>query len=192
MKGYRLQSKTVKEDAVTLPRISLISVEFVVLLIAVNLGVFRGAFDNDSAHATVLYGMDHAFFFLPMIDVLSIGLYRHWRRRRWTAGAVGFLIAGAVATAVVFGLCVAAPDTMYNALMIIYEPIASATEKTMTRYLGNAAMQTLAGQLLDAVTIELMIPMAIYSTPPLLAALFGGWIARRLSNRALIVAAVQG
>ncbi len=132
-------------------------------------------------------------FLLPMIDALSIGLYRLWRRQQRTAGTVGFLIAGSVATAVVFGSCATASETVYRTLMTIYVPLAIATENTITRYLGNVMMQTVAGQLLDAVTIELLIPMAIYSTPPLLAAICGGWLAQRVStNRAAIFPALHG
>ncbi len=173
-----------------LPRVSLVSVEFVVLLVAVNLGILRAYYDNDYVGEPG-WSMC-ATFLLPMIDALSIGLYRLWRHRRWTAQGVGFLIAGSVATAVVFGMGLAAPDTMYCAFGTIYMPIANATGNTITRFLGNAAMHTLAGQLFGFVTDEFLIPVAIYSTPPLLAALAGGWLAGRRANRARIVPALQG
>jgi len=188
--GYLVQSSMVKEDVVKLPRISLVSVEFAVLLIAINLGIFR-AFEDDSVQSMAYGWMEQLLFLLPMIDVLSIGWYRLWRRRQRTAGAVGFLIAGSVATVVAFGLCVAAPDTTYGAFGLIYLPIAEALSHAITRHLGNAAMQTLAGQLFDFVTVEFLIPMAIYSTPPLLVALSGGWFAHRLSSRPRIVPAIQ-
>jgi hypothetical protein len=189
--GYGVSSSAVKEDAVKLPRVSLLSIEFVVRLVAVNLGILRAAFVDDSVQGMALGWTNAALFLLPMIDALSIGLYRLWRRQQRTAGAVGFLIAGSVATAVVFGSCLAAPDTMYCALTIICMPIANAAMHTITRCLGNAAMQTLAGQLFDALTVEFLIPMAFYSTPPLLAALSGRWLARRLANRERIVPALQ-
>jgi len=176
---------------VKLPRVSLVSIEFVVLLVAVNLGILRGVYDDVSVRGLALGWTVHALFLLPMINVLLIAMYRLWLWHKRTARAVGFLIAGSAATAVVFGSCLAAPEAIYGAIGMIGRPIAVATLNTMTRYLGNAAMQTGPGLWVFGIIFELLFPMAFCCIAPLLAAFSGGWIAERLSSRARLVPALQ-
>jgi hypothetical protein len=162
-----------------LPRVSLVSIEFVIVVLAVNFGIMRALYDSVTERGWAL----PAFLLLPMIDLLLIGLFRLRRRDRRTPRAIGFLMVGSAASLAVFTSCVVAPGTMYEALQAIGRPIAMGTMNGMTRYLGDAAMQSAPMQLTLGIAFEVLFPMAFFCLPPLFAALSGGWFAHRLSNR---------
>jgi hypothetical protein len=166
-----------------LPRVSLVSIEFVVVVLAVNFGVMRALYDSFPGSVADGGWALPAFFLLPMIDLLLIGLFRLRRRERRTPRAIGFLIVGSAASLAVFTSCVVTPGTMYEALRAIGRPIAMGTVNGMTRHLGNAAMQSAAMQLTIGIAFEVLFPMAFFCLPPLVAAFSGGWLAHRLSNR---------
>jgi hypothetical protein len=162
-----------------LPRVSLVSIEFVIVVLAVNFGVMRAVFDSFTVGGWAL----PAFLLLPMIDVLLIGLFRLRRSDRRTPRAIGFLMVGSAASLVVFTSCLGAPGTMFEALQAVGRPIALGTMNGMTRYLGNAALQSTIMQLTFGIAFEVLFPMAFFCLPPLVAAVSGGWLAHRLSNR---------
>jgi hypothetical protein len=166
-----------------LPRVSLVSIEFVIVVLAVNFGVMRALYDSVPGSLTDGGWALAGFLLLPMIDLLLIGLFRLRRRDRRTPRAIGILIVGSAASLAVFTSCVVAPETMYDALRAIGSPIARGTVNGMTRYLGNAAIQSAMMQLTLGIAFEVLFPMAFFCLPPLLAALSGGWLAHRLSNR---------
>jgi hypothetical protein len=170
-----------------LPRISLVSIEFVIVVLAVNFGVMRALYDNSTEGGWAL----SAFLLLPMIDVLLIGLFRLRRRDRRTPRAIGFLLVGFAASLAVFTSCVVAPGTMFDALRAIGRPIAMGTMNGMTRYLGNAAMQSAPMQLTFGIAFEVLFPMAFFCLPPLFAAISGGWLAQRISSRQWEVPSLQ-
>jgi hypothetical protein len=66
-----------------------------------------------------------AFFSLPMIDALLIGVYRLRRRGDHTAGTVGYVIAGSVATLAVFASCLFSPRTAIGMVTTMSRRIAS-------------------------------------------------------------------
>jgi hypothetical protein len=171
-----------------LPRVSLVSIEFVIVVLAVNFGIMRALYDSSAEGGWAL----SAFLLLPMINILIIGLFRLLRRDRRTPRAIGFLTVGSAASLAVFTSCVAAPGTMFDALRAIGRPIALGTMNGMTRYLGNAAMQSTIMQLTLGIAFEVLFPMAFFCLPPLVAAVSGGWLAHRLSNRWWGVPSLQG
>jgi len=115
-----------------------------------------------------------------MLDTLLIALYRLRRRGRRTIGAIALLVAGTAATLVVLVPCLIAPRAAIDMLRAIGLPIARASMNGLTRLFGNAAMQHWGMQLTIGVALALLLPMAFFSLPPLLVAMFGGWLAPRL------------
>jgi hypothetical protein len=171
-----------------LPRVSLVSIEFVIVVLAVNFGIMRAVFDSVTVGGWAL----PAFLLLPMIDALLIGLFRLRRRDRRTPRTIGFLIVGLAGSLAVFTSCLVAPGTMFEALQAIGRPIAMGTMNGMTRYLGKAAMQSTIMQLTLGIAFEVLFPMAFFCLLPLFAAFSGGWLAHRLSNRWWGVPSLQG
>jgi hypothetical protein len=162
-----------------LPRVSLVTIEFVIVVLAINFGIMRALYDSFVERGWALA----AFLLLPMIDVLLVGLFRLRRPDRLTPRAIGFLIVGAVASLVVFASLTVVPGAMLGALRAICHPIAMRTINVMTRYLGNATMQSAPMQLTVGITFEVLMPLAFFCLPPLVAACSGGWLADRLSSR---------
>jgi hypothetical protein len=115
--------------------LSVAAIGFAILVIAIDFAVIRAAFLSsllrawEQPGARLLPGMlahpifgpgpkgwaVFAFFLLPMIDALLIGVYR-LRRRGGDAGTVGYVIAGSVATLAVFTSCLISPGTAMNGL----------------------------------------------------------------------------
>ena len=159
-----------------LPRFSLSTIGFVILLLAIDFAVIRAAFRSVNVVGWTVF----ALFLLPMFDAVLIALYRLRRRECRTAQATGFLISGIAATTVVFAFGVAAPDTALNMLGAVGRPIYTASVNQLTRIFGDALMQGTGAQLTLGVTFELLLPAAFYCLPPLFVAIFGGWLAPRL------------
>ena len=100
------------------PRFRLASLAFTILVLAFNLGVIRGAFVGESD----LWVFD--LWSLPMIDILTIGFYRLRLPARRSAGAVGFISAGCIATAGVLAFGVVAPNVLLDLLTQTVKPVA--------------------------------------------------------------------
>jgi hypothetical protein len=178
-----------------LPRVSLVSIEFVIVVLAVNLGVMRALYDSfakvSRAFTDGSWALS-AFLLLPMINILMIGLFRLLRRDRRTSRALGFLMVGSAASLAIFVFSLVAPEPMFDALRAIDRPIAMGTMNGMTRYFGNAAMQSTIMQLTLGIAFEVLFPMAFFCLLPLFAALCGGWLAHSLLNRWWGVPSLQG
>jgi hypothetical protein len=127
-----------------------------------------------------------AFFVLPMIDVLLIGVYRLRRRGDHTARTVGFVIAGSAATVAVFTSCLIWPWTAIGMLMPISRPIALASSHGLARLLWIRVLPAPnvpnwpvhAMEWTYAVIFAVLIPIAFFCLLPLLLAVIGGWVAR--------------
>jgi hypothetical protein len=159
------------------PRFTLGSIGFAILVLGVDFAVIRLAFRNPAFDGWETF----ALLLLPMFDILMIALYRLRRPGRRSTRAIGFLLAGTLATLVVFVACLVAPETALGMLRAIGRPIAEGSVNGLTRLLGNAAMQSWGTQLTLGVAFELLFPLAFFCLPPLLFALLGGWLTRRIS-----------
>src|SRR5436309_719933 len=105
--------------------LSVAAIGFAILVIAIDFAVIRAAFLIPGSGGwaepgrPLLPGMlaarllrpspegwaVFAFYLLPMIDALLIGVYRLRRRGDHTARTFGYVIAGSVATLAVFTSC---------------------------------------------------------------------------------------
>jgi hypothetical protein len=119
-----------------------------------------------------------AFFLLPMINALLIGVHRLRRREDRTAGTIGFVIAGTAATLAVFTFCLISPGTAIGILTPIGRPIALASFHGLTRLFGNAAWPNHALEWSYAVIFAVLIPVAFFCVPPLVVGVIGGRVAR--------------
>jgi hypothetical protein len=127
-----------------------------------------------------------AFFLLPMIDALLIGVYRLRRRGDRTAGTVGSVIAGSAATLAVFTSCLIWPGTAIGMVKSISRPIALASSHGLTRLIGirvlpapNVPNWPVHGmEWTYAVIFAVLIPIAFFCLLPLLLAVIGVWVAR--------------
>ena len=158
------------------PRLSLATIGFLILVLAIDFAVIRIAFQSINLEGWATF----ALLLLPMLDAVLIALYRIRRRERRTSKALGFLVCGAAATMIVFGFCVIAPRTAITMLRAIGRPIFTASVNGLTRFFGNAAMQHWGMQLTVGIAFELLLPVAFFCLPPLCVALVGRWLAPRL------------
>jgi hypothetical protein len=158
-----------------LPRFSLATIGFTILVLAIDFAVIRVAFQSHSLSDWAPF----ALLLLPMLDAVLIALYRMRRRKRRAPKALGFLVCGAAATMIVFGLCVIAPGTATSMLRAVGRPIFTATVNGMTRLFGNGAMQHWGMQITVGIAFELLLPMAFFCLPPLFVALLGRSLAPR-------------
>ena len=128
-------------------RLSVAAIGFAILVIAIDFAEIRAAFLSPGPKGWGEPGvrlLPHmlkdpifgpgpkgwavfAFFLLPMIDALLIGVYRLRRRGDHTAGTAGYVIAGSVATLAVFTSCLIAPGTAIGLIMPISRRIALAS-----------------------------------------------------------------
>jgi hypothetical protein len=167
------------EDDVARPRFSLASIGLAVLILAIDFALFKSAMLSDDGEPWRLL----VFLLVPVIDALLIVLYRLRRPKRRTAGAVGFVAAGALATAALIAVGVLGGGSWIYVYSAIERPIALPILNGLTRLLGNAAMRTIPMELTMIIFLEFLLPMTLVSIPPLFAGLVGGWIARRLVIR---------
>jgi hypothetical protein len=149
---------------------------------AIDLAVTRAALFGGPGLESSALG---AFYLLPMIDALLIGLYRLRRAGRRTGRAAGFLIGGSLATAATFVSCYTASEIVFETLRTIARPFALLTINGLTRWLGNAAMRSGAMELLLGISFELLCPMAYLCGPALVVALCGRTLGGRLELGAL-------
>ena len=178
--------------------LSLAAIGFTILVIAIDFAVIRAALLSPGTGGWAEPGAPllpgtlvgpiisarpkgwaiFAFFLLPMIDALLIGVYRLRRRGDHTATTVGYVIAGSVATLAVFTSCLIAPGTAIGMLMPISRRIALASHRGLGRLFGNPALQNPALEWTYAVIFAVLIPIAFFCIPPLLVAVIGGRVAR--------------
>ena len=138
--------------------LSVAAIGFAILVIAIDFAVIRAAFLSPGPEgwgepgvrllphmlADPIFGPGpkgwavFAFFLLPMIDALLIGVYRLRRRGDHTAGTAGYVIAGSVATLAVFTSCLISPGTAIGLSMPISRRIALASFHGLARLFGNA------------------------------------------------------
>jgi hypothetical protein len=95
-------------------------------------GMLAGRLLSPGSHGWAVF----AFFLLPMIDALLIGVYRLRRRGDHTAGTVGFVSAGSATTLAVFTSCLIWPGTAIGMLTPISRPIALASFHGLAPLLG--------------------------------------------------------
>ena len=129
-----------------------------------------------------------AFFLLPILDALLIGVYRLRRRGDHTAGTLGFVIAGSVATLAVFTACLISPGTAIGLSMPISRRIALASFQGLARLSGHGELLyrgplkwTYGVRALEwtyAVIFAVIVPIAFFCILPLLAAIIGGRVGR--------------
>jgi hypothetical protein len=127
-----------------------------------------------------------AFFLLPMINAILIGVYRLRRRGVHTAGTVGFVIAGSAATSAVFTSCLLSPGTAIGMVTPISRPLALASFYGLAWLFGIRVLPppnvpgwpNRALEWTYAVIFAVFIPIAFFCIPPLLVAVIGGRVAR--------------
>jgi hypothetical protein len=130
-----------------------------------------------------------AFFLLPIINALLIGVYRLRRRGDHTAGTVGFVAAGSMASLAVFTSCLIWPETAIGMLTPMSRRIALACFFGLARLFGIGMLlaapnapgwPVLALEWTYTVIFAVLIPIAFFSIPPLLVAVIGGRVARHV------------
>ncbi len=157
-----------------LPRTSLGSIGFAIAICAIDFAVIRAAFADDGVDE-----LQFVLLLLPMIDLVLIRLYRLRKPGRRTAGAIGFCLAGSIATGVVLTTSFVAGVEVYALLQATGRPLVMPIINALTRSFGNAAMKTWPMQLTLEMTFELLLPTVLFCLPPLAVACLGGWLGRR-------------
>ena len=192
--------------------LSVAAIGFAILVIAIDFAVIRAAFlspgpkdggNPEHAYCQTCWPIRllspgpngwavFAFFLLPMIDALLIGVYRLRRRGDHTAGTVGYVIAGSVATLAVFTSCLISPGTAIGMLTPISRRIALASFHGLARLFGNASLPNHALEWTYAVIFAVLIPIAFFCILPLLVAVIGGRVARHFWPSRPTMGAGQG
>ena len=161
------------------PRVSVATVGFAVMVIAIDLAIIKSAWAeafNPNSKSWILTGL----LFLPVIDVLLMGLFRLRHRQGQTSGAVGFVVAGSVATGLLFASALLAPWMVFVTLWrTLVGPVENLVEGHLIEVVGDALAWSALVRWKISCGIELLLEMAVMSTPPLIIALLGGWVARR-------------
>lgn len=171
--------------------LSVGAIGFAILVIALDFAVLRAACLGPGSELPAdLYDrllrrasgewLVFAFFLLPMINTLLIGAYRLRRRGNHTAGTVGYVAAGSVATLAVFTSCLVAPGTAIGIITPISRPIALAVFRGLARLYGSEAWPNHALEWTYVVLFAALIPSALLCIPPLLVGLIGGRVARHV------------
>jgi hypothetical protein len=184
------------------PKLTVAAIGFAILVIAMDFAVIRAAFRGAGwgepgarilphSLADPIFGPApkgwavFALFLLPMIDALLIGVYRLRRRGDHTAGTLGYVLAGSVATFAIFTACLISPGTAIGLSMPISRRIALASFQVLARLSGNSSSPkvTMTWPLLSlewayAVIFAVLVPIAFFCILPLLAAIVGGRVGR--------------
>jgi cytochrome bd-type quinol oxidase subunit 2 len=161
------------------PRFSLAGIAFAILVLGVDFAVVRRAFFT-RLNIPENYCAIFVLLLLPMIDALLIGLHSLRRVESRSNRSMGFIFFGTFATVVVFVICLAKPKESLDLMTTICRPIALGCVNGLTRFFGNSAVQGWGAQLTLGILFELLLPIALFSLPPLAIALAGGWFAPRL------------
>lgn len=165
------------------PRVSLATVGFIVLVCAVDFGILREVSISQQRY----WGLA-ALFSLPMIDALMIVVFRMRRPRRRTSGEIGFLIAGTAATIATLAVGVIAPGEQLNMLRATMYPVFPAFTDWVARQFGNAFLQSTPMTIVLVLVFEICLPIVYFSGPPMVAGLLGRTIGRRIERRRKTVA----
>jgi hypothetical protein len=180
-------------------KLSVAAIGFAILVIAIDCAVIRAAFLSPGPErwgkpgarllphmlADPIFGPGpkgwavFAFFLVPMLNALLIGVYRLRRRGDHTAGTVGYVIAGSVATLAVFTSCLISPEAAIGLSMPISRRIALASFHGLARLFGNTASPNRAMEWTYAVIFAVLFPIAFFCILPLLVAVIGGWVGRQ-------------
>jgi hypothetical protein len=191
--------------------VSVGAIGFAILVIALDFAVVRATCfsptqqERATTGAPILPGMlagrllrrgpdgwpVFAFFLLPMINALLIGVYRLRRREDHTAGTVGYVAAGSVATLAAFTSCLIWPGTAIGMLTPISRRIALPCFYGLARLFGIRVLPApnvpgwpvLALEWTYMVIFAVLIPIAFFCIPPLLVAVIGGRVARHFDAR---------
>ncbi len=151
-----------------LPRASMTTTLFVILVFAVDFGIARDLLLNDREELT-----DFGLGFLPMATALVFGLYRLVRlRKRSDAFTIGFVVAGLAATFLYIGVILAIPpgsSTMGKFFSAIHDPLATLLPSLWV------------DENVTATSTELFALATVGSLPPFLVALAGGFLAHRVA-----------
>jgi hypothetical protein len=186
--------------------LSVGAIGFAILVIALDFAVIRAAClsprqeESATAAAPLLPGMlagrllrrgpdgraVFAFFLMPMINAVLIGVYRLRRRGDRTAGTVGSVIAGFAATLAVFISCLISPEAAIGMITPISRRIALASFHGLAWLCGIRVLPApnvpggpaLALEWIYVVIFAVLIPIAFFCMLPLVAAVIGGWVAR--------------
>jgi hypothetical protein len=193
-------------DVKTVAGLSVGTIGFAILVIALDFAVVRAACFSPTPQerlttgAPLLPGMlagrllkrgpdgwaVFAFFLLPMINVLLIGVYRLRRRGDHTAGTVGYVAAGSMATLAVFTSCLIWRETAIGMLTPMSRRIALACFYGLARLFGIRVLPApnvpgwpdRALEWTYAIIFAVLIPIAFFCILPLLVAVIGGRVAR--------------
>jgi hypothetical protein len=194
-------------------RLSVAAIGFAILVIAMDFAVIRAAFFGPGPSGSAERGaplLPHdladpvyksgppgsavfAFFLLPMIDALLVGVYRLWRRGDHTAWTVGFVVAGSAATLAVFTSCLISPATAIGMVMRISRPIALASFHALARLSGHGELLyraplkmtygVMALEWTYVVIFAILIPIAFFCFLPLLVAVISARVGRQFGPR---------
>jgi len=177
------------------PRMSLTTASFVVLLLAVDLGVIR--------HVALLFAVDYGVIrhevisaavndgsrlnppmLLPAANVLAVGLYRIARQRNLrTSFAIGFQVAGWAATLACVTACLADSDGTMNRLQTLDRAVVSGLDLLLGAGKVNLLYDRIDANVLSAIAYDVVEVLTFLNLPLLIVALAGGSVARLASRR---------
>jgi hypothetical protein len=162
------------------PRFTLGSTAILVAVLAVDFGLIRQLAVNGSEFWT-LFGVG----FLPIANALVLGLPGLFAgRRRRGPFLMGFEVAGWFATLSYLVACLLDPSAMVGRLQAFGPVVFSALDLVSS----GKAQRLLTSSFYAGWTAEMILVVSFFSVPPLLIALFGGAISRRLSRRSTRIA----
>jgi hypothetical protein len=148
-----------------LPRASMTTTLFVILVFAVDFGIARDLILHERGDLTEL-----GLAFLPMATALVFGLYRLVRlREKSDSFTIGFVVAGLAATGVYLGALLAIPSDSSP-----MGGIFAAIHGTLATLLPSLW----ADENVTATSTDLLTLATIGSLPPFLVALASGFLAR--------------
>ncbi len=164
------------------PRVTLATASLVVLILAVDFGLMRqfGWLDDRPFD-------DWTFIapgFLVMGNILALGLYRLRRPERRGPFAVGFLAVGWAATLAYLAACAVDPGGMVNRFERFDEGVLV---RGLDLFLGLGRDGTVRWRNDEGkwagIADDLGVLSLFFSAPPLVAAVVGGLVARRVFRR---------
>jgi hypothetical protein len=151
------------------PRITLASIGMAILILAIDFAIVRAAFLSAGPEVWPFFALSS----LLMIDVLLINHYRLRRRARRTAGAAG--------TIALFVACLIAPGRASDLVHAICRSVGLAGYRGLIRLLRYSTMQSRPMVLATVIVFEILLPVALFSAPPLIVAAIVGRLARRIN-----------
>ncbi len=149
-----------------LPRASMATTLFAILVLAVDFGVARDLLSHDRGALS-----DFGLGFLPMATALVFGLYRlAWLRVQAGAFTVGFVVVG-----------LAASGGYLAAVRLV--PALNGTVGRLCHAMDDRLLAAFPGSwgFIDLGFDEMLVLMPVLSIPPGLLALAGGLLARRFA-----------